>query len=95
VRVQAHTDPASELGWTDAPGTDVVVTQFYEGGGIGQPDLALWVGAVTFAGAPPEGKYRLLIEEFEYITADYLEGRSAPGRLIYAETFTVDAGLLN
>ena len=92
--MQAHTNPASELGWTDAPATEVIVTQFYEGGGIGQPDLALWVGAVTFAAPPAAGKYRLLIEEFEYITADYMEGRNAPGRLIYAETFTVDAGLM-
>jgi hypothetical protein len=89
VRVQARTDPASELGWDDAPAGAATITQFYEGPGLGQPDLALWVGAVTFAAAPEPGAYRLLIEEFEYVTADYLEGRHAPGRLIYAEAFEV------
>jgi hypothetical protein len=43
---------------------------------------------------PRGGKFRLLIEEFEYVSASYAEGRQAPGRLIYAETFAVDAGLI-
>ena len=63
------------------------MTQFYEGPGLFQPDLALWIGAVTFAARPEAGAYRLLVEEFEYISANYKEGRRAPGRLIYAETF--------
>jgi hypothetical protein len=36
-----------------------------------------------------------LIEEFEYISANYTEGRRAPGRLIYAETFDIDAALVS
>lgn len=94
VRVQRRTDATTDLGWADAPEGDATVTQLYEGSGLGQPDLALWIGGVTFTAPPPAGTYRLLIEEFEYITADYMDGRNAPGRLIYAETFDVDAGLL-
>ncbi len=94
VRVQKRTAPGGDLGWDDAPAAEATATQFYEGPGIGQPDLALWVGAVTFAAVPEPGEYRLLVEEFEYVSADYLEGRHAPGRLIYAETFEVDGGLM-
>ncbi len=94
VRVQKRTAIASDLGWEDAAASDAVATQFYEGPGLGQPDLGLWVGAVTFASVPAPGDYRLLVEEFEYISAQYTEGRQAPGRLIYAETFEVDAALI-
>jgi len=89
VRVQRRTDAASDLGWEDAPAAEAGVTQLYEGPGIGQPDLALWVGAVTFTSAPAAGVYRLLVEEFEYVSADYMDGRHTPGRLIYAETIEV------
>jgi hypothetical protein len=65
---------------------------FYEGPGLNQPDLALWVGAVTFTDAPEPGKFRLLIEEFEYVSANYAEQGQPPGRLIYAEPFAVDVG---
>jgi hypothetical protein len=94
VRVQKRKAFGGDLGWGDAPAAEASATQFYEGPGIGQPDLALWVGAVTFASVPPPGAYRLLIEEFEYVSADYTEGRQAPGRLIFAETFEVDGGLM-
>lgn len=43
---------------------------------------------------PAPGDYRLLVEEFEYVSAEYLEERQTPGRLIYAETFAVDGGLM-
>ena len=45
------------------------------------------------AAAPAPDLYRLLVEEFEYIAAEYREGGQAPGRLIYAETIAVDAAL--
>lgn len=64
----------------------MTVTQFYEGPGLGQPDLALWVGAISFATAPAAGHYRVLVEEFEDVSSDHPDS----GRLIYAETFTVD-----
>jgi hypothetical protein len=94
VRVQRRTDLKTDLGWEDAPAAEATVTQNYEGPGLGQPDLALWIGSVAFASPPASGTYRLLIEEFEYVSADYLEGRAAPGRLIYAETFDVDSALV-
>jgi hypothetical protein len=93
VRVQQRVGKG-ELDWKDAPAADAKVVQFYEGQAINQPDLALWVGSVTFAATPKAGDYRLLVEEFEYIAATYAEGRRAPGRLIYAEMFQVDAALL-
>ena len=71
------------------------MTQFYEGPGLGQPDLALWVGAVTFANASAPGQFRLLIEGFEFISANYTDRGTAPGRLIYSETFAVDAALIS
>jgi hypothetical protein len=94
IRVQHRTAPGGELGWEDAPAGEATVTQLYEGPGLGQPNLALWVGGVTFAASPEPGRYRLLVEEFEYVSAQYLEGRQAPGRLIYAETFEVDSALV-
>lgn len=93
VRVQKRTPLGGELGWEDAPAADATVAQFYEGHGLNQPDLGLWIGAVTFTAAPAAGVYRLLIEEFEYISANYADGRRAPGRLIYAETVNVDAAI--
>jgi hypothetical protein len=94
VRVQQRTPAGGALGWEDTPAAEATATQFYEGPGLGQPDLGLWVGAVTFAAAPEPGRYRLLVEELEYVSANYSDGREAPGRLIYAETFEVDAGLV-
>ena len=94
VRVQKQTAVGGDLGWEDAPAAEAAATQFYEGPGLGQPDLGLWVGAVTFAAVPAPGDYRLLIEEFEYVSAEYGDGRHAPGRLIYAETFAVDVALV-
>jgi hypothetical protein len=59
----------------------------------------MWTGTVTFAQAPEVGRYRLLIEEHEYISANYTlaEGRVAhqPGRLIYAEAFELDDALIS
>ncbi len=94
VRVQKRTADGGDLGWEDAPAAEATVTQFYEGQGLNQPHLGLWVGAVTFAAIPAAGAYRLMVEEYEYISANYTDGRRAPGRLIYAETFEVDTALL-
>jgi hypothetical protein len=91
---QKRTPDAGALGWQDAPAAEAAVTQFYEGHGLNQPDLGLWIGAVTFAAAPTPDTYRLLVEEYEYISANYTDGRRAPGRLIYAETFEVDTALV-
>jgi hypothetical protein len=83
-----------ELDWEDAPAAEANVTQFYEGQAIFQPNLGLWVGYITFASAPQAGSYRILVEEHEYISANYAEMHRAPGRLIYAESFEVDSALV-
>jgi hypothetical protein len=50
---------------------------------------------VAFAEVPSADGWRLLVEEYEYISANYTDSdRRAPGRLIYAETFLVDAALV-
>jgi hypothetical protein len=95
VRVQRRGAVSSDLAWDDVPPTVATVMQFYEGPGLGHPDLGLWVGAVTFAAAPAPGQFRLLIEEFEFISANYSDQGKAPGRLIYAEIFAIDATLVN
>jgi hypothetical protein len=43
---------------------------------------------------PAPGVYRLLIEEFEYISANHAQNRRAPGRLTYAEIIEVDAAMV-
>jgi hypothetical protein len=48
----------------------------------------------VFAEQPEPDRYRLLVEELEYVSANYADGRQAPGRLIYAETFEVDTALV-
>jgi hypothetical protein len=94
VRVQKRTGGGGELDWQDAPVAEATVTQFYEGQAIFQPNVELWIGHVTFAATPAPDTYRLLVEEYEYISANYMDGRRAPGRLIYAETFELDTALV-
>lgn len=94
VRVQQH-NPAipGDLGWADAPNSIATVSAAFDDHLADQPDLALWAGSVTFEQPPEPGRYRLLIEEHEYISANYTiaRGRVAeqPGRLIYAEIFPI------
>jgi hypothetical protein len=84
----------SDLAWRDAEATAAQVAPLFDAPYPGQPDLEMWAGLVTFAPDRPPGRYRLLIEEYEYISANYAirEGRRAeqPGRLIYAETIELD-----
>ncbi len=100
VRVQQRV-PAlqSDLAWRDAPAALAQVKADFDGPVAGQPDLTLWTGNVVFAAPPAAGEFRLLIEEREFISADYTlpEGREAkqPGRLIFAETFELDAALVS
>lgn len=91
VRIQKKPPGGGELDWQDAPAAEASVTQVYEGQALFQKDLGLWVGSVTFTTAPAPGAYRLLIEEFEYISANHAENRRAPGRIIYMEIIEVDA----
>ncbi|GAB4429679.1 MAG: hypothetical protein Kow0031_10270 [Anaerolineae bacterium] len=100
VRVQQR-DPAiaTDLTWRDVAPEVALVNAAFDDHVNNQPDLELWAGTVTFARRPEAGQYRLLIEEYEYISANYVlvEGRTAhqPGRLIYAETFELDDTLVN
>jgi hypothetical protein len=67
------------------------------------PDLALWAGSIYFRQPLQPNQYRLLIQEHEYVSADYTIIREQPsghvveqpGRLIYAETILLDESLLN
>ena len=90
----------SDIAWHDVPETVarvtiVQVTTFDSN----RPDLIRWSGTITFAQTPEVGRYRLLIEEYEYISANYMlgEGRAKeiPGRVIYAEIFELDDALIS
>lgn len=100
VRIQQrNTSINSDLAWEDV-GSDVAsVNAFIDDHISTQPDLVMWAGTVVFKDQPEAGMFRLLIEEYEYISANYVftEGRkrTQPGRLIYAETFELDEALIS
>ena len=83
---------ASDLAWQPVPATvasvDVQRTPF-----PGNEDLALWQGQIRFAEAIAPDRYRLLIEEYELIRAEGPATGVDPGRLVFAETVALDAGL--
>ena len=91
---------SSDLAWEDAAGAATIHTDF-AGALPDNHDLQLWTGTVTFAEQPKSGHYRLMISEYEYITAGSQVAASqsvgrrvaqAPrGRLIYGETVEIDA----
>jgi hypothetical protein len=94
IRVTVQQRDASmetDLAWTPAAPSTATVTVVQEGTAPSQPDLEKFAAEITFAQAPVAGELRLLIEEHEYVSADYTDhvGRVAhePGRLIYAEIF--------
>jgi hypothetical protein len=88
---------SSDLGWQDAPAG---VAQIQPQPFPGMSALVRWTGQITFTQAPAPGQYRLLIQEYEYLSANYViqeaNGvRRQPGRLIYAETIELDAALVS
>jgi len=92
IRVTVQQRDASmqtDLAWSAAPPNTATVTVVQDGTMPSQPDLELFAAQIVFAAAPMPGEMRLLIEEHEYVSADYTDhvGRVAhePGRLIYAE----------
>jgi hypothetical protein len=100
IRVRAQQrEPGitSDLAWQDLPGE---VAQIVEARGpaAGQPDLALYVGQITFATRPAPNQYRLVVEEYEQIAADYSvqdgDATRLAGRLIYAELFELDTAVV-
>jgi len=91
----------SDLAWEDAPVGTAVISQTT----VNNPSALLrWTGTITFAAAPNPGQYRILIREYEYLSANYTivtqtrRGRpirrEQPSRLIYAETIDVDSALI-
>lgn len=91
----------SDLGWHDAPaGTAVIAPRAM----LDPTGLVRWNGTVQFANLPPAGQYRLVIREYEYLSANYTElvsspssrrrRRAQPHRLIYAEAVEVDEALI-
>ena len=95
VRVQQRDEALhGDFGWKDAAPETATVAATADGAVADQPDLALWVGGVTFAATPQPGQFRLLVEESELIAPAELPGVGGPRRLIYAETFELDGALL-
>ena len=99
VRVQQRVaGVTSDLAWEDVAAGVASVEVDFDGPVADQPDLVLWAGRVTFARRPPADAFRLLVQEWEYVSADYVvgDGREAtqPRRMIYAETFELDEALV-
>ena len=99
VRVQQYDDTIdSDLAWTDVPQSMAKVVSEKDGPVAGDADLAIWSGAVQFVSKPAVGKFRLLIEEHEFISANYIGVEHGivqqPSRLIYAEIFALDEALV-
>ena len=99
VRVQQRDDAiASDLAWNDVTPDVAKVFPAVDGPVAGDPDLALWAGSVQFAKKPTAGEFRLLIEEHEFISANYTVVEHGvvqqPSRLIYAEIFSLDEALV-
>jgi hypothetical protein len=97
VRVQVRDENlASDLAWHDVPSNVAKVIQDFSV--VFESNLVRWAGWVTFGETPQVGRYRLLIEEFEYISASFpLEKGTTdlPKRLIYAEIFELDSALIS
>jgi hypothetical protein len=100
VRVQQHDDAInSDLAWNDVAPDVAKVTPEKDGPVASDADLAIWAGTVQFVNKPVAGKFRLLIEEHEFISANYSEAEHGivqqPSRLVYAEIFILDEALVN
>jgi len=105
VTVQQR-DPAigGDLGWRDAAPGVATVTVETDARFAAEKYLALWSGSVQLAEAPKRGELRLLIREYEYVSANWAivhpggealpPWSEAPGRLIYAETVEIDEALI-
>jgi hypothetical protein len=105
VTVQERVPAISgDLGWRDVPAGTATITVDTDGQFASENYLALWSGRVQFAAATAQGQFRLLIREFEYVSADWAilhpggealpPWAEAPGRLIYAETVELDTTLI-
>ncbi len=93
----------SDLAWHDAAmGTAVVSDQTSATPSL--PKLIRWFGTVEFPQQVEPGRYRLMVREHEYLSANYLAVDQAgsagtphpsnPSRLIYAEVIEIDTALI-
>ena len=99
VRVQQRDEALdSDLAWNDVGVNVATVTAEKDGVVSGDVNLAIWQGTVQFARKPPAGAFRLLIEEHELISANYISVEQGvvqqPARLVYAEIFAIDDALI-
>ena len=102
VTVQRRRDDVpGDLGWEDVEAGVATVSK--ESPASQAPALVRWSGSIQFLADVPAGRFRLLIREHEYISANYVVSetdaagvstRKQPGRLIYAETMTIDEALV-
>ena len=84
----------TDLGWRDAPELASVTAE-----GPAPNDILRWTGKVTFERLPEAGTCRLMIREYEYLSANWMEESEGavcegPKRLIYAETVAIDSALI-
>lgn len=92
----------SDLGWREVVPGNVTLSVEAIGPTSTEANLSLWAGTLRFAQPPEPGRYRLLITEREYLSADYVNvisrraGRvvEQPSRLVYAEIIPLDNALL-
>lgn len=99
VRAQQHGPTSSDLDWHDVDDPQIAqVAPLFDGPYPTNLDLEMWAGVVTFGPGVTEGRYRLLIEEYEYISSDYVivndQTVEQAGRLIFTETVELDEVLL-
>jgi hypothetical protein len=91
----------SDLGWQDVPAATAAITPLTIPNPTG---LIRWTGTVQFSSLPAAGQYRLLVREYEYLSANYTNlvspargrrpQREQPRRLIYAEAIEIDSALI-
>ena len=87
----------SDLAWQNAPASTATLNELPL-----PPGLLRWSGSLDFAVLPEPGEYRVVIREYEYLSANYTNTtgrgralrREQPKRLIYAETILVDSSLI-
>lgn len=99
ITVQTHDDTiGTDLGWRDLSDLAIIEPDATPPG-----DVLRWSGRVTFKALPEANRCRLLIREYEYLSANWTEDkvtehhvrvREAPHRLIYAESVMIDAALI-
>jgi hypothetical protein len=92
-------DPSlqSDLAWKDASKDDYTLNIDTNNPLSTDPNLFLWSGSIHIIKRPSPKQHRILIQEHEYISADYTittQGDNStvvqPSRLIYTETVLLD-----